>query len=162
LSTLEKEGCELLLEAPPDVPPDEALGDDELDEEELGEAALGDEELGDEELEDEELGDDELGDDELDDAPPEALPEDDDLLSVALGLELDEAPPLVLCAWATPASANSAAVVATPTTLRNMVNFLLGDWENCSARYAMSMPGRRRGRHGNSFTLASCKCETCN
>jgi hypothetical protein len=130
LSTLENEGW-LPLEAPL-----EALGDEELDDppEALGEAALGDEELGDEALDEDELGDDdeELGEEELD-APPEALPEDEDLLSLALGededllslalgLELDEAPPLVLCAWATPASANSAAAVAETTTFNNMVN----------------------------------------
>lgn len=97
--------------------------------EELGEDALG-------EAEDEELlGEELLGEaDELLEAPPEALPED--LLSVALGLEL-EAPPEALpedllsvalglelepevCAAATPARANSAAAVAVPTTLNNI------------------------------------------
>ena len=122
LSTEENVGVELLeLLAPPD-----ALGeddeDDELGEDELGEAALGE----DEEL----LGEDEellLGEDELLEAPPEALPEDL-LLSVALGLELDEPlglaldEPLVLCAAATPASAKSAAAVAVTTTFNAMKN----------------------------------------
>ena len=110
LSTEENVGVELLeLLAPP-----EALGEDdeedELGEDELGEAALGE----DEEL----LGEDDellLGDDELLEAPPEALPED--LLSVALGLEELLLPVVpVLCAEATPASANSAAAVAVTTT----------------------------------------------
>lgn len=65
---------------------------------------------------------DELGEEELE-APPEALPED--LLSVALGLELEPDAPLepeapVLCASATLASANRAAAVAVPTTLTNI------------------------------------------
>jgi hypothetical protein len=128
LSTAENDGVELdELLAPP-----EALGEDdeeeELGEDELGEAALGE----DEEL----LGEDELllGEDELLEAPPEALSEDL-LLSVALGLELEEPlelgleleepvalgleleePLLVLCAAATPASAKSAAAVAETTT----------------------------------------------
>lgn len=125
LSTDEKLGVE--LEAPLDAPGDE----DELDD---PPAALGDED----ELESPEepvaLGEEELeappellvlGEDEELEAPPEALPED--LLSVALGLELLEpdAPVLepdepVLCADATPASAKSAAAVAVPTTFNNM------------------------------------------
>ena len=108
MSTDEKlGGVWLLLLAPP-----EALEDE-------GEAALGEAE-------------DELGeaDEELE-APPEALPED--LLSVALGLALDPVAPLllselVLCAAATPASANSAAAVAVTTTFNAMWEFLLGDW----------------------------------
>lgn len=107
LSTDEKLGVEL------DAPLD-ALGE----EEELDDApdALGDEEDGDE--------DELLGEDEELDAPPEALPED--LLSVALGLELlepdapvaPEAPEL--CADATPARAKSAADVAVTTTFNNI------------------------------------------
>lgn len=65
-----------------------------------------------------------LGEEELE-APPEALPED--LLSVALGLELldPDAPVLEpevpeLCAIATLASAKSAAAVAVPTTLNDI------------------------------------------
>ena len=120
MSTDEKlGGVWLLLLAPP-----EALEDE-------GEAALGEaeDELGeaDEELL---LGELLLGeaDEELE-APPEALPED--LLSVALGLALDPVAPLllsVLCAAATPASANSAAAVAVTTTFNAMWEFLLGDW----------------------------------
>ena len=116
LSTAENDGVELLeLLAPP-----EALGEDD-EEDELGEDVLGEAALG----EDEEL----LGEDELLEAPPEALPED--LLSVALGLALDPVAPLllsVLCAAATPASANSAAAVAVTTTFNAMWEFLLGDW----------------------------------
>lgn len=66
-----------------------------------------------------------LGDDEELEAPPEALPED--LLSVALGLELLDPDAPVLepeepepCAIATLASAKSAAAVAVPTTLNDM------------------------------------------
>ena len=77
------------------------------------------------------LGADELGEaDEEPEAPPEALPED--LLSVALGLEL--APEPVLCAAAMLASAKSAAAVAVPTTLNNMCEFLLGDWGRTACR----------------------------
>ena len=130
VSTDENDGVELdELLAPP-----EALGEDD-EEDELGEAALGE----DEELlgEDEEL----LGDELLLEAPPDALPEDL-LLSVALGLELEE-PLLVLCAAATPAIAKSAAAVAVTTTF----NFIripprrLGE-ENCSRRNAIPMPAQ--------------------
>jgi hypothetical protein len=101
LSTDEKVGVEE-LEAPALEDPPAVLGDDD----ELEEPPA---ELGDEELE----------------APPEALPED--LLSVALGLELldPDAPVLEpeepeLCAIATLASAKSAAAVAVPTTLNDI------------------------------------------
>jgi len=127
LSTDEKLGVEL------DDPLD-ALGEDELDDppDALGEEDDGDEDeleppedpvaLGDEELE--EPPELELGEDEELEAPPEALPED--LLSVALGLELlepdapvaPEAPEL--CADATPARARSAADVAVTTTFNNI------------------------------------------
>ena len=111
MSTDEKLGVEL------DDDPLDALGEDELElgEDELDDPpdALGEEDDGDED----EL---ELGEDEELEAPPEALPED--LLSVALGLELlepdapvaPEAPEL--CADATPARAKSAADVAVTTT----------------------------------------------
>jgi hypothetical protein len=114
LSTDEKlGGVWLLLLAPPEALEDEgeaALGEAEDELLLLGELLLGE---ADEELE----------------APPEALPED--LLSVALGLALDPVAPLllsVLCAAATPASANSAAAVAVTTTFNAMWEFLLGDW----------------------------------
>jgi hypothetical protein len=106
LSTDEKlGGVWLLLLAPPEALEDEGEADEELL---LGELLLGE---ADEELE----------------APPE------DLLSVALGLALDPVAPLllsglVLCAAATPASANSAAAVAVTTTFNVMWEFLLGDW----------------------------------
>ena len=113
LSTDEKVGVEE-LEAPTLEDPPAALGeDDELDE---PPAALGEDELEEPPVE--------LGDEELE-APPEALPED--LLSVALGLELldPDAPVLEpeepeLCAIATLASAKSAAAVAVPTTLNDI------------------------------------------
>jgi hypothetical protein len=148
VSTEENVGVELLeLLAPP-----EALGEDDEDEE-LGELALGE----DEEL----LGEDGellLGeDDELLEAPPEALPED--LLSVALGLELEE--PLllsaepVLCAAATPASAKSAAAVAVTTTF----NFIwISSWEVGEElqQGTMQSPCPRNGTwHKNSFSGAS-------
>jgi len=102
VSTDEKFGVEE-LEAPALADPPVALGEDELDD--PPEALLGEE-------------------DELE-APPEALPED--LLSVALGLELLEpdAPVLEpeepeLCAIAMLASAKSAAAVAVLTTFNDM------------------------------------------
>lgn len=113
VSTDEKTGVEE-LEAPALDDPPEVLGEDE--ELEAPPEALGVEEL--------EAPPDALGVDELE-APPEALPED--LLSVALGLELLEpdAPVLEpdepeLCAIATLASAKSAAAVAVPTTFNDM------------------------------------------
>lgn len=126
LSTVENDGVELdELLAPP-----EALGeDDEL----LGE-------------DDELLGEELL----LLEAPPDALPDEDLLLSVALGLELEE--PLVLCAAATPAIARSAAAVADTTTF-NIMRIpprRLGE-RNCSRKNAIPMPVRR---HETSFTRA--------